>query len=318
MRKTLLWGTAAAAAITLGACSPSTKIHMNNPFVGEMVRGAVQTPTGTLDAFSKAKGLDSACFSSVELKVPEADKFDLTWDNTTIFFVNVDRNGRVESRQLDRSSGDAMATTRGAKTARELDAFLKPGSARGLGDFAKVQEILSNAGRPAAGQETADGYPVRDLRNVPRDKTPFYQSFAFEGAEGATPTIDKYGHFFFYVLMDDQVTYRRDTAALVPTLPASKEALFSPFIQYPVVPKMANNPAGSAEVLSVHFYQGGDINKRQSAGGNMTCVYPYALDVIASGQASFAQSTPVIIDPEVETRGPIPGGGGTPPGDGGP
>jgi len=246
---------------------------------------------------NKSAGLDPACFAKEPYATPDLSDIVLDASNTTITFVNFDRNGRLESR--DMSSTDPVY----GKIADIL-------SQSGSGDYTDIQRELMDMGRPAANDlfSNVASLTNRDLiaNATPKKKTPFYTNLK-------KPTFsDATGHVFFYVLLDSHLYFSRDNAALITYAPAAENALetfYTPFVQYPVVPDVSDmdddtvdEPDGSQmDVLTFHFIRdvangGADVDE---------CRYVYDKYVISKGQDTYSQRTPLFIDPEVTTRGVI-------------
>jgi len=242
---------------------------------------------------AKREALNPYCFSKVSYKSPHLKKLPLSWDDITITLINFDKHGRLESRELGDidKAGAVKLEIQGA-----LNDSIYP-------DHQQVAKILSkldvngfpNIGRPQAGQQTNKGYKPRDLDFVPAGKTPFYKGFNSDPIRG---------HVFFYVLIDDHVKFIRDHAAVIPSTPSIGQ-LYSPFTQYPIYPPLGTGDPERVDVLTFQYYRGGDMADPKNIGEKDRCIYPYDIGVVAKGQAGFSHvQTPLLIDPEVDTRGP--------------
>lgn len=240
---------------------------------------------------AKRAALNPDCFSTISYQSPHLKKIPLSWKNITITFINFNKDGRLESRILG-SKGKAKAVK------KKIDTVLNDNS--NTSDHEQVAEILSNLnGRPQAGQETNRGYGPRDLNSVPAGKTPFYKYFDTD------PTKTTKGHVFFYVLIDDQLKFNRDNAAVIPATPSIGQ-LYSPYTQYPIYPPVGTNDSKLVDVLTFQYYRGGDMAAPANIGEKDHCIYPYDIGVIARGQIGFPDiQTPLLIDPEVDARGPL-------------
>lgn len=250
---------------------------------------------GGLPVPDKAEGLEPSCFASAPYSPPSLLAADLDHKNTTITFINFDRDGRVESREL--SAKDPSFAL--------IDKILSTSSAvNGSPEYQQIQNALSARPRPDSDRlydRTGDEPPVRVLKKsrVPLDKTPFHKDLSID-----KNFSDGTGHIFFYVLVDKGLEFSRSFAALLPYAPQSTstlQTLYAPFVQYPVYPE---TPGGEAlDVLTFHFIR--DPGLQLKNGPRTECRYTYDLHVIAQGQAPFEQATPLFIDPEVKTRGII-------------
>ena len=237
---------------------------------------------------------------------------DLTWNNTTITFVNFNKDGGLESRVLTQSTATKSETVYG-----DINKIMQASSTGSpVNEYKAVQYFLTNlvhnssaVGRPPAGAIQNEGFDIRNLssENVPKGKTPFYRKFKLTANPSGPNEIDaKTGHVFFYVLLDDNLKYHRDTAATIPYTPQSAGTLYSPYVQYPIIPDkglMGTNPE-KVDVMTVHFLQGGTMT--QGMGANPKCSYPFDIGVIAASQNGWNNFTPLLIDPETETDGPLP------------
>ncbi|MEO1643488.1 MAG: hypothetical protein AAFR74_09140, partial [Pseudomonadota bacterium] len=236
---------------------------------------------------------------------------DLTWDNTVITLINFDEDGRLESRLL---SEETTLATQALRVKTDLDALLSPSSSylSPINEYKSIQILLSKldadsfgVGQPMAGTEGNKGFTARDLNSdgVPIEKTPFYAII-----DNASYTAEDYnGKVYFYVLLDRQLSFSRGSPALITYEPTpSVGELFTPYKQYPVYPKDAQS--GQADVLPIHFYQTHDGSDSVAEGeAPPDCRYPFDFSVIANAQAPFGQVTPLLIDPEVDPKGVLPG-----------
>ncbi len=238
----------------------------------------------------KTVGLDPSCFATEPYETPNLSQVDLTEENTTITFVNFDRNGRVESRDLLKTD----------PAYKNIESILGTTS---TGEYLTLQQNLSQISRPDVDALFVTGngpgssaFKRRNLtlNQTPPEKTPFFTDLSDSTYK------DSIGHIFFYVLLDEHLTFSRDTAALVTYAPNSESALgqlFTPFVQYPVYPK---NPSPDAlDVLTFHFIR----HKSMQSESGGTCRYRYDKYVISAGQQDHFPSTPLFIDPEVQTEG---------------
>lgn len=236
---------------------------------------------------------------------------DLKWENTTIIFINFDKDGRLESRELTQKAASKSGTVYG-----DINQIMQPSSGTPVNEYKAVQYFLTNLvhgfnpkGRPLPEDIDTEGFMNRVLNPlvIPEDKTPFYHKFDLTASPSARGEIDaKTGHIFFYVLLDDHLRFQRDNAGIVPYTPPGDQILHTPFVQYPIVPSeklMKTNPE-RVDVMTVHFIQGGTMT--DGMGVNPKCKYVYDIAVIASGQVGTKHKTPLMIDPEVDTEGPIP------------
>lgn len=254
---------------------------------------------------NKTAGLKPECFAKAPYKPIHIDDLEMTNSNTTITLVNMDQDGRLESRDL--SANDDNYTLIMNVLAPQTTTDLKP-------DAQEIQRLLSTMDRPTESNlQMQINSPVRDIEKFPPKKTPFFGDLT--GAEFDTVK----GHVFFYVLLDPNLYFSRDVAALITYAPEAEnelEKLYTPFVQYPVVPELGSpvaDPDGTQmEVLTFHFVQSDKMTFQSSVEYEKTpeedqieCKYVYDKLVISRGQESFTQRTPLLIDPEVKTRGVI-------------
>lgn len=255
---------------------------------------------------NKAAGLKPECFAKASYTPPHINSLDLTVANTTITFVNMDQDGRLESRDLattDQYYGLIMDVLLPQTTNPPLTL-----------DAQKIQSLLSSIDRPTESDlQTQNNSPTRNISLLPAKKTPFFRDLT--GAEFDTAE----GHVFFYVLLDPNLYFSRDAAALVTYAPEAEnelEKLYTPFVQYPVVPTLksvSGEPDGQdLDVLTFHFVQSDEMMfqssaeyEKAAAEDKIECKYIYDKLVISRGQDGYTQRTPLLIDPEVKTRGVI-------------
>lgn len=234
---------------------------------------------------------------------------NLTWENTTITFINFNKDGRLESRNLTKKS-----STKSGHIRKALDHLLDPGNSTSpVNEHLAVQHVLmalegpnNTRGRSLYNQIDTEGFTVRNLSNVPVEKTPFYKEFDLNLAPPAGVQQNE-GHVFFYVLLDDHLRFNRDAAAMIPYAPRAATdigSLYAPYIQHPVMPLDPVAEFEKADIMTVQFVQGGSMT--QGLPKDAVCAYPYDIGVKAESQVGFKQVTPLMIDPEVKTRGVLP------------
>lgn len=286
----------------------------------------INTPDGGMMTPSKAEGLDPDCFAERSFISPGAkpeaikandlapdlaDK-DLTWDNTSIIFINFNKDGRLESWELKQQQATKSGSVYG-----DLDAALGSGAQSINSEYEHVRDLLSNLdtpafsntsgspnygpGRPRSDFISAEGFEARNLNSVPHEKTPFFKKLPAVNGKGVKD------HVFFYVLLDENLKFDRNGAHL-PYSAAANNALgqlYTPYIQYPIAPDDLSTKKDKVEVMPVHFYRGGNMATKfdEKRNPRKRCVYPYDIGVIADGQQGFKQKTPLRIDPEVEADG---------------
>lgn len=246
---------------------------------------------------------------------------DLTWDNTTILFINFDENGRLESRELTSASIKKSGTV-----FSDLDQIMKESPGSPLNEYKAVQYFLTNLvhgsnppGRPRSQELESNNFGPRNLKvaDVPSDKTPFFNKFTLTATPSGRGEIDaKTGHVFFYVLLDDYLRFQRDHASARVYTPDTAKPMYSPYVLYPTVPQnipvapdmtqpvSPKHPWYMADVMTLHFLQGGNMTRDME--GDVKCNYPFDIAVISDGQAGWANKTPLFIDPETETDGSMP------------
>ena len=287
----------------------------------------VNGPNGVIVTPSKAEGLDPNCFAekpfvfpnaeSEQLKANDyapdlADK-DLTWGNTTIMFINFDKDGRLESRELKKEDAN-----KSDHVISDLNSVLGSSSQSSTPEFEYVRDRLTKLnmpqvsqltgsantgpGRPLPGDISLEGFESIDLNGLPVEKTPFFKPLPSVNGNGVKD------HVFFYVLLDENLKFNRK-GGLLPYAPAANNALgqlYTPYIQYEIAP-LDKKKKQLVEVMPVYFYRGGNMAKEFDKERNPKgrCVYPYDIGVIADGQIGFPQKTPLKIDPEVEADGPV-------------
>jgi hypothetical protein len=248
----------------------------------------VRSPSGGYEIPDKSIGLDPRCFSIVDFKVPDLKDIDLTERNTTIKFINLSPEGRVESWELNGSSSAA------ADIASVLS--VNPGAQN---EYEKIQDILTSMTKPSEATISSAGLQTINLSQTPIDKTPFFERFTKPGG------VSKKEHVFFFVLLDRDLEFNRDVAALIPysaNTGAGVKTLYGPFTQYPVVPETPVDT--TMDVLTVLFMRGGTMTNGMSDKEN--CRYPYDFGVRSDAQGLLGHVTPVLIDPEIEAEGVYP------------
>jgi len=255
----------------------------------------VKTPDGKLKVANKSEGLDERCFSTKPYESPHLRDVNLTEKNTTITFINFGKDGRVESRKL---------TANGVSSKLALDKInlvLNPLQSPGTtSDYEHIQEYLSEIVRPGSNVLTAEGFEPRDLDPIDDEKTPYHEPFDLVQPDIGSPhgMVD---HVFFYVLLDSNLKFNRDTAAMIP-YPPSVGRLETPYIQYPIF--TASSVSDPLEVMTVYFHRGGTMTN--DLNNDMYCSYPYDIGVVAAGQSGHMEDTPLLIDPEVRPKGVLP------------
>jgi len=250
----------------------------------------VQNPEG-LGHMDKAEDLEPACFSQTQYDPIKLSKIKLNENNTTITFVNFDKDGRLESRELSPQA----SKSEGVAAIFDINYTPQPYSTQ----YKDLQNVLSNISNSTILEE-------RNLiaKNVPKNKTPFYSDLT------QTTFFDDEGHVYFYVLIDDYLKFSRDYLALVTYAPQSGvQELYTPFVQHPITPKYAAEDKN--DVLTFQFFR----DPKLKADKIEECRYVYDMHVISIGQDDSGDSpqrnfieehnTPLFIDPEVKTRGVI-------------
>jgi len=274
----------------------------------------VKTEDGLLSAPNKRIGLDERCFAKDDFPAPHLRGVNLTTENTSIIFINFTKDGRLESRNMMENIG-----SKGGNVYNRINNILTTSQG---GEYSLIQKHLedlvkstSDKGRPTWDSIQYEGFEVKNMNGTPLDKTPFYTKL---GVVDGTQGEGQKEHIFFYVLLDNELRFMRDTAAMLPYAPHAKNSigqLYSPYIQYPIVPEDPALEPDSVDVMTVHFYRGGGMTdgmENEGMGDQIipaSCVYPYDIGVIANGQKTKTNGlvgflkTPQLIDPEVEAEG---------------
>jgi hypothetical protein len=247
----------------------------------------------------KTAGLDPSCFATETYEPIDLSDVDLTPENITITFVNIDRNGRLESR-------DMPLTYPIDNPIKAILESVDPSMNPSINEYEQIQKALGEITRPSADTlfNNQSAFETRDLvaNATPHENTPFF------GDLTGSDYTDTSGHVFFYVLLDEGLYFSRDTAALITYAPEAEnslETLYTPFVQYPIYPRVTDGskiPDGSQlDVLTFHFIR----DETMSTTSVEECRYVYDEYVISKGQSPFQPRTPLFIDPAVKTRGVI-------------
>ena len=256
----------------------------------------------------KTRDLIKACFSKTNYSkdVPKLSTIGLREEDITITVLNLDDQGRLEAYDFIGSDDSIFPTFITDLTEIDNNTGNPP-----VGNYYAIQTALSGLDRvKVTPNDPGSIIEPRQLSQVDAEKTPFYKDFpaSFPGGEN--------GHVIFYVLGNKQLKFNRAIPVVTYAPSANVGKLYSPYFEYDLMPSQRTsslNPpfmdmTDDLDVQVLHFMRGGTMMKGMKADkkGEIPCSYPYDLGVIALGQDIGVQDTPLLIDPEVKSKGPRP------------
>ena len=281
-----------------------------HPANGEFLQNSPEALRSDTDLkeFDKSVTLDPYCFST-QYYEPQTDirSINLTEDNTTITVLNFTEDGRLESLELPKNNQGKYQDSNVADILSPNIANTRSGS-----EYEQLQYWLSRMTPNDFNNQTSpqSEFEERDLidNNVPLVKTPHYSDLKNQASYK-----DAEGHIYVYVLLDKQVRFTREYAALVQYAPETEDALmklYTPLFQQPIYPDFFD--PNRLDVLTFRYVQ----NPKVKPSKKEKCSYVYDLHVLSTGQDESGHSTsgtptirehstPLFIDPEIKTKGVI-------------